>query len=174
MIQEKRYLGLSRGEGIITISLMLFISILAIVQTIRGREAPYKQFVERAKLIGQALDAFAKDHGGRYPDDGQNNHSPPGLSPTYIQWKEEWNIDYEVHDNGQGGKYVALEFLGPYRPNQVFNSLGLTREPNNRKIYGRGQSIPRKKNRIWVFFEKAPIYYPKPSFSKLKAESLKG
>ncbi len=157
---EKKYFGLSRWEGIITLSLMIFISILAIVQTIRGREAPYKQFVERAKQIGRALDAFAMDHRGRYPDDGLDNHSPPGLSPKYIQWKEEWNIDYEVHDNGRGEKFIALEFLGRYQANRTFNSLGLTRDPINRKIYGRGQPIPRKINRIWVFFEEAPIYQP--------------
>jgi hypothetical protein len=161
MEKEKKYLGLSRGEGLIIILLMLFISILAIVQTVRGREAPYKQFIERAGLIGQALEAFAKDHGGRYPDDGQNSQSPPGLSPNYIQWEEEWNIDYEVHDNGRGGTYVALEYMGRYQPNRPFNSQGLTRDPLNRKIYGQGQLIPRKTNRIWVFWEAAPIYYRK-------------
>ena len=161
MTKEKKYCGLSRWEGIITLSLMLFIAILAIVQTIRGREAPYKQFIERAKLIGQALDAFAKDHGDRYPDDGLDNHSPPGLSPNYIQWKEDWNIDYEVHSNGHGGRYIALEFLGRYQANRAFHALGLTLDPSNRKNYGQGQRIPRKSNRIWVFFEEAPIYYPR-------------
>jgi len=160
MKKEKKYLGLSRWEGIIIILLMLFISLLASVQTIRGREAPYKLFIERANGIGLALEAFAKDHKGRYPDDGQNNQSPPGLSPNYIQWQEEWNIDYEVHDNGHGGKYVALEYLGRYQPNFQFNSQGLTRDPTYRKIYGQGQPIPRKMNRIWVFFEEAPIYSP--------------
>ena len=159
-MQNKPYLGLSRLEWVITLTLVLAISILAVVQTIRGREAQYKVFIERAGLIGQALEAFARDHGGRYPDDGIDNHSPPGLSPHYIQWKEEWNIDYEVHDNGHGGKFVALEYLGPYQKGQRYNSMGLTRDPKNRRAYGRGRVIPGHLNRIWVYYEEAPIYQP--------------
>jgi hypothetical protein len=154
------YIGLSRWEWFITLALMLVISVLAVVQTIRGREAPYKAFIERAGLIGQALEAFARDHDGRYPDDGIDNHSPPGLSPQYIQWNEQWNIDYEVHDNGHGGKFVALEYLGRYEKGQLFKSTGLTRNPDYRKIYGQGQLVRGHFNRIWVFYEEALIYQP--------------
>ena len=157
---KQSYLGMSRLEWLITLALMLIISILAVTQTLRGREAQFKEFILRAGMIGQALEAFARDHGGRYPDDGIDNQSPPGLSPKYIQWKEEWNIDYEVHDNGQGGKFVALEYLGRYQKGQAFHALGLTRNPNHRKIYSRGQPLPGKINRIWVFYEQAPIYEP--------------
>lgn len=160
MPKDKSYLGLSPWEWLIILTSMLIISVLAVVQTVKVREAPYKEFVERAGLIGQALEAFARDHGGQYPDDGMDNHSPPGLSPKYIQWKEEWNIDYEVHDNGHGGKYVALEYLGRYQKGRTFHALGLTREQTYRKIYGRGQLIPNKLNRIWVFYEQAPIFNP--------------
>jgi hypothetical protein len=160
MQKGQSYLGLSSWEWSITLVLMAVITILAVVQTRKAREAPFKEFVERAGLVGQALEAFARDHGGRYPGDGIDNHSPPGLSPKYIQWKEEWNIDYEVHDNGHGGKYVALEYLGRYRKGQTFHALGLTREQTFRKIYGRGQPIPKKLNRIWVFYEQAPIFNP--------------
>ena len=160
MQREKSYLDMSHWEWIITLILMLFISVLAVVQTVRGREAPYKEFRERAVRIGEALEAFAREHEGRYPDDGIDNQSPPGFSPKYIQWQEKWNIDYEVHDNGHGGKYIALEYLGRYNINQRHNAIGLTRDPVNRKLYGRGQPIHRYLNRIWVFYEQAPIYGP--------------
>ena len=160
MQKGKSYLGLSIREWSITLVLMAAITILAVIQTIKVREAPYKEFVAQAQRIGQALEAFARDHGGQYPDDGIDNHSPPGLSPKYIQWKEEWNIDYEVHDNGHGGKYIALEYLGHYEKGRIFHALGLSQNPVNRKIYGRGQPIPKKLNRIWVFYEEAPIFNP--------------
>jgi hypothetical protein len=160
MQKDKAYLGLSRLEWVITLTLMAIIAVVAVVQTLRGREAPYKEFIEHAGLIGQALGSFARDHGGRYPDDGIDNHSPPGLSPKYILWKETWNIDYEVHDNGHGGEYIALEFLGPYQEKEAYHASGLTRNSEMRKLYGRGQLIPGKTNRIWVFFEEAPIYNP--------------
>jgi hypothetical protein len=153
-------IGMSRWEWFITLALMLIISIVAMTQTIRGREAQFKEFIQRAGMIGQALEAFARDHGGRYPDDGIDNQSPPGFSPKYIQWKEDWNIDYEVHDNGQGGKFVALEYLGRFQKGHAFHALGLNSNPNYRKIYGRGQPIPGNMNRIWVFYEQAPIYEP--------------
>jgi hypothetical protein len=156
--KKKSSLGLSRPEGVITGILMVIIATVAVFQTIRGREAHYKDFVRRAGLISQALEAFARDHRGRYPDDGTDNHGPPGLSPAYIQWKEEWNIDYEVHDNGRGGKFVALEYLGRYQKGQSFNATGLTRDPMKRKNFGRGQLIPGSTNRIWVFYEQALIY----------------
>jgi hypothetical protein len=160
MKRDKFLLNKSGREWFISLALMLVISILAVVQTIKGREAPYKMFARRAVEIGLALQAFAGDHGGRYPDDGLDNQSPPGLSPKYIQWKEEWNIDYEVHDNGKGGKFIALEYLGRYQKNQPFHALGLSRDPLNRNLYGRGQKIPRRLNRIWVFYEEAPIFHP--------------
>lgn len=136
---------------------MAVISATAVIQTIQGREGHYQEFLRRAEKIGQALEAFARDHGGKYPSDGQDTHSPPGLSPGYLEWQEEWNIDYEVHDNGRGGKYVALEYLGQYKPGQSFHSSGLTRDPQKRRLYGRGQKIPGSLNRIWVFHEEASI-----------------
>jgi len=160
MGKESSFLGLSYWAWGITLTLMLFISILAMVKTVKGRELAFQEFKDQAKEIGQALEAFARDHGGRFPDDGQDNESPPGLSPNYLQWKKEWNVDYEVHDNGHGGKYIALEYLGRYKKNCFFHAQGLTRDPNNRRLYGRGQPIPKRLNRIWVFYEKAPIYNP--------------
>lgn len=160
MEKEKQFWGMSYWDWAITLSLMLLISILAIVQTIRGREGPFKKFIERAPQIGQALDAFARDHGGCFPDDGMDNSSPPGLSPKYIQWMEEWNIDYEAHDNGRGGKYIALEYLGPYQKGLSYHARGLTRNPTFRQFYGKGQRIPGEINRIWVFYEQGPIFQP--------------
>ncbi len=160
MLKDKSHLGLSSWEWLILFASMLIISILAVVQTQKVREGPYQEFIKRAGMIGQALEAFARDHGGRYPDDGIDNHSPPGLSPKYIEWKDEWNIDYEVHDNGHGGKYIGLEYLGRYQKGRASHSMGLTRNPDNRKHYGHGQRIPKKLNRIWVFYEEAPIYNP--------------
>jgi hypothetical protein len=160
MLKDKSYLGLFPWEWLIMVTAMLIISILAVIQTQKVREGPFRDFIGRAVLIGQALEAFSRDHGGRYPDDGIDHYSPAGLSPKYIEWKEEWNIDYEVHDNGHGGKYIALEYLGKYQKGRAFHALGLTRNPVYRKIYGRGQLIPGKLNRIWVFYEEAPIFNP--------------
>jgi hypothetical protein len=159
-MNQKRYWGMSGWEMAITLILIVLVSLLAIIQTLRAREAPYQQFIDRAQEIASALEAFAREHGGCYPDDGRDNQSPPGLSPGYIQWKEEWNIDYEVHDNGHGGNYVALEYLGRYKKNREYHALGLTLDPQNRKRYGQGQRIPGKNARIWVFYEEAPIYKP--------------
>jgi hypothetical protein len=160
MQKLKSYGGLSPWAWVINLVLMLLIALLATVQTGKGRELPFREFREHAREIGLALEAFARDHGGRYPTDGVDNNSPPGLSPKYIQWQKEWNVDYEVHDNGHGGRYVALEYLGRYKKDTEFHAIGLTRDPNYRKLYGQGQPIPRRLNRIWVFHEEAPIYYP--------------
>ena len=137
--------------------LMIFIAGLAIVQTNRGREAPFKEFAERAKRIGQALEDYARDHGGCYPPDGIDNQAPPGLSPHYIDWNEDWNVDYEVHPNGLGGYYVALEYLGRFKKNREYHALGLADNPRYRQRYGRAQPIPGRLTRIWVFHELAPI-----------------
>ena len=158
MEKTQSALGLTRLEWIILITLTVIISILAVVFTIKGREAHYKAFRERAALIGQALESFARDHGGQYPPDGIDNQSPPGLSPGYIQWREEWNIDYEVHENGHGGNYVGLEYLGLYEKGMKYNAAGLTRNPELRKKYGRGEPIPGKLNRIWIYHEEAPTF----------------
>ncbi len=162
MESKPSFWGLSYWVWGLTLALMLFIAILSMVKTIKGRELAFQEFKDQARSIGQALEAFAKDHGGRFPDDGKDNESPPGLSPDYIQWKKEWNIDYEVHDNGHGEKYMALEYLGRYKKNCFFHAQGLTRNPNYRKLYGQGQPIPKRLNRIWVFYEEAPILSQNP------------
>ncbi len=154
------YWGMTRLEWGLTFGHLLLITVVAVGQTLRSRQLPYREFMQRAEQIGRALEAFAADHGGRYPSDGIHNHPPPGLSPKYIEWSEEWNIDYEVHDNGRGGNYVALEFLGRYEKDRSFSSSGLTRDPEKRKRYGRGQPIPGSLGRIWVFYEEAPILQP--------------
>jgi len=120
MSVKKNILGMSRWELGITATLMVLVTFLAVSQTIKGREAPYREFIARANEIGSALEAFAGDHAGCYPADGMDNQSPPGLSPVYLRWQEEWNIDYEVHENGRGGHYVALEYLGRYKKNHSF------------------------------------------------------
>ena len=157
METRKSYLGMSFGEWLILVVLMVVITVLAIVQTIRGREAPFKEFASRAVRIGQALEAYARDHGGCYPPDGIDNQAPPGLSPKYIQWQEDWNVDYEVHSNGQGGVYLALEYLGHYNKKYSNHALGLTNNSEYRQKYGRAQRIPGWNTRIWVFHEQAPV-----------------
>jgi hypothetical protein len=148
---------MSFGEWLIMVVLMVVITVLAIVQTIRGREAPFKKFASRAALIGQALEVYARDHGGCYPPDGFDNQAPPGLSPKYIQWQEDWNVDYEVHSNGRGGVYLALEYLGHYNKKYANHALGLTRNLEYRQKYGQAQRIPGWNTRIWVFREQAPV-----------------
>jgi hypothetical protein len=160
MRHNRQYWGLPAWAWGLTLALMFSIALLAVVRTVKGREIPFEEFRGHAREIAKALEAFARDHGGRFPDDGKDNDSPPGLSPKYIQWNKEWNVDYEVHDNGHGGRYIALEYLGRYRTDVPFHAQGLTRDPTTRRLYGRGQPIPRRLNRIWVFYEEAPIYYP--------------
>jgi len=151
-------IGFTVREWILIGLFMAGIAAAAVLQTVQGREGHYKEFIRRAEIIGRAMEAFARDHQGRYPGDGQNTQSPPGLSPNYLEWKEEWNIDYEVHENGRGGKYIALEYLGLYKPGQTYHSSGLTRDPEKRRLYGKGQRIPGSLNRIWVYYEEAPIF----------------
>jgi hypothetical protein len=157
MNTNKSILGLSFWEWGLLLVLMSFISVLAIVQTVKSREAPFKEFAARAVQIGQALEAYARDHGGCYPPDGIDNQAPPGLSPQYIDWREEWNVDYEVHPNGRGGYFAALESLGRFKRNREYHALGLTRNPAYRRQYGRAQHIPGQLTRIWVFRESVPI-----------------
>jgi hypothetical protein len=157
MKTNKSIIGLFFWEWRILLVLMAFISVLAIVQTIKSREAPFREFAARAAQIGQALEAFARDHGGCYPPDGIDNQAPPGLSPKYLDWREDWNVDYEVHPNGHGGHFAALEYLGRYKKNRAYHALGLTKNPIYRQKYGRAQHIPGQLTRIWVFHESAPI-----------------
>lgn len=157
MQTKKSYLGLSPWEWGVLLVLMVFISVLAIVQTLKSREAPFQQFASRAAQVGEALEAYARDHGGCYPPDGIDNQAPPGLSPGYIDWREEWNVDYEVHPNGRGGHFAALEYLGRYKKNREYHALGLCKNPAYRRQYGRAQHIPGQLTRIWVFHESAPI-----------------
>ena len=158
---HKSRMGMSAWEWAVLLCLLIFITVLAVVQTLRGREAPFQEFAARAARVGQALEAFARDHGGCYPYDGVDNQAPPGLSPQYIDWQEEWNIDYEVHPNGSGGYYVALEYLGRYKKNRDYHALGLANNPVYRKKYGRAQPIPGELTRIWVYHESAPICPPR-------------
>jgi hypothetical protein len=157
METKKSFLGLAALEWGILLVLMVFISVLAIVQTIKSREAPFRQFAVRAAQIGQALEAYSRDHGGCYPPDGIDNQAPPGLSPKYIDWREDWNVDYEVHPNGSGGHFAALEYLGRYKENREYHALGLTKNPSYRQKYGRAQLIPGQLTRIWVFRESVTI-----------------
>jgi hypothetical protein len=157
MKDKKTILGLAFWEWGILLVLMAFISVLAIVQTNKSREAPFRQFADRAVQIGLALEAYARDRGGCYPPDGIDNQAPRGLSPKYIEWREEWNVDYEVHPNGSGGHFAALEYLGRYKKERKYHALGLTNNPAYRQKYGRAQLIPGELTRIWVFQESVPI-----------------
>jgi hypothetical protein len=119
----------------------------------RQRQA-YDNFLARAPVVQAALERFAADHGGRFPPDGMHTSCPPGFEDRYLAWDRRWNIDYDVYDNGRGGKYVCLEFCGPFKET-VYG--GLCRNPNYRRLYGRGQPIPGQLNRIWLIREQAPI-----------------
>jgi hypothetical protein len=145
------------GEKYLNLALLLAILAWAIPYTTWARLAPYRDFVKRAEKIQVALEAFARDHGGQYPPDCFGTEPPEGLSPQYLPWAPAWNIDYEVHPNGQGGYYVGLEFRGPHRPGKNLPYLMLTQIQAFRKAYGQGQRIPGKKGRIYIFHESAPI-----------------
>lgn len=114
----------------------------------------YQEFLERAPRVQAALERFAADHRGCFPGDAGPTQRPPGLSDRYIKWQKEWKLDYEAKPDGQGGYYVCLEFGGPYRRDHYYK---LCENPKLRRLYGRGQPIPRQRNRIWVVREKARI-----------------
>lgn len=119
----------------------------------KEREA-YERFLELAPQVQAALERFAADHDDRFPPDAMHTARPRGLDAKYIGWDQEWKIDYEVHDNGQGGHSVCLEFGGPFDQRYYF---GLCKNPAYRRLYGRGQAIPGHFNRIWVVRESARI-----------------
>jgi len=148
---------LTRKERTITLGLFFIILAWGTVQTLAIRLRPYEEFRTRAREIGQALEAFAVDHQGMYPPDAQGTDSPHGLSPRYIQWDLRWNIDYEVHPNGAGGNYVGLEFRLPHREGKTPPYSMLTQNPEFRKLYGKGERIPGKRGRIFIFHESALI-----------------
>lgn len=132
----------------------LVLVFLAIHGKGRKERDAYERFLENAPRVAAALERFAADHQGRFPPDAMHTAQPLGLDERYIQWEKEWKIDYEVHDNGQGGRTVCLEFGGPFVRRYYF---GLCRKPEYRRLYGRGQPIPGQINRIWVIRESAEI-----------------
>jgi hypothetical protein len=140
-----------RWALVVLIGLCLTLSLLG--KGRRQREA-YENFLARAPVVQAALERFAADHGGKFPPDGVHTGRPPGFSDKYLAWDRHWNIDYDVYDNGHGGKYVCLEFCGPFKDPVYF---ALCRNPENRRLYGRGQPIPGQMNRIWLIREQAPI-----------------
>ncbi len=128
--------------------------VLSLLGKGRRQRAAYEDFAEHASMVQRAVEQFAADHGGKFPPDGTHTAAPPGLDEKYLRWDRGWKIDYEVHDNGQGGKFVCLEFCSPYK--EIIYA-GLCRNPEYRRLYGRGQPIPGHLNRMWVIREQAPI-----------------
>jgi hypothetical protein len=111
-------------------------------------------FLENAPRVQQALEAYAAKNQGMFPPDAIHNQRPQGLSDSFLHWKRQWNIDYDVHDNGNGGKFICLEWCGPYTTPEY---LGLCQKPELRRKYSRGQAIPDQINRIWVIRESAKV-----------------
>jgi len=137
------------------LSLLLAVCLFLAVQGKARREPePVLLFLERAARIEAALERFAAEHKGAFPPDAFSVRRPHGLDDRYIKWDQAWLIDYEVHPNGQGGRYVCLEFVGPRGKREY---LGLCNRPEIRQRYGRGQAIPLYDHRIWVIREQAPI-----------------
>jgi len=146
--------GFTLVELLIVILVVATLAAIAIPAFQGAKErALYAQFQANAHQIGVALEHFAIDHQGRYPQDGFFM-SPPagGFSPGYINWSADWRIDYEVHNNGSGGNYIGLEF---YYPGEGYRAL--CDNPVNRASYPHGDPIPGQKNRIWIFHERAEI-----------------
>lgn len=113
----------------------------------------YEQFIKNAQVIEEALNKYAEEHGG-YPSDACAYGRPPGLNTRYMRWKREWNIDYEVRDNGRGNAFVCLEYCGP---EGAVRYKGLCVKNEIRSKYAKGQPIPGEINRIWVIKESAKI-----------------
>ena len=112
-----------------------------------------QEFLKLAPHIEAILKAQAARQGG-FPPDTMGGNRPDGWQDDQLAWCRDWRIDYEVHPNGAGGYFVALEFLGCLRTPQYL-ALGL--DPDQRRRYGRGQKIPGTSNRLWVVAESAAI-----------------
>lgn len=136
---------------VIFLALCLF---LAVAGKGRKQARIYDDFLGRAPLIHKALECFAHENQGRFPPDAMLTNRPQGLDDRYIAWSPYWLIDYEVHENGTGGWFVCLEFVGPYGDAE-YHALCL--DADLRANYGRGQPIPGRANRIWLVCEDAPI-----------------
>ena len=145
---------LSRWEFWIIAAVVSLCLVLSLMGKGRRQRQAYENFLEHASMIQQAAERFAADHGGKFPPDGMHTSAPWGLSEKYLRWDRAWNIDYDVHDNGHGGRFVCLEYCGPY-DETVY--AGLCQNPKYRRLYGRGQPIPGHVNRIWLIREQAPI-----------------
>jgi hypothetical protein len=148
---------LARWELWLLAGLAALCLVLALTGLGRREEERYERFLERAPRIEKALKAFAADHQGKYPPDATFTRRPPGLDDEYIDWSQDWLIDYDVHPNGQGGRFVCLEFCGPTGERHYY---GLCNDPELRARFGRGEAIPGHANRIWVVEEQAEIADP--------------
>ena len=142
--------------GNLEIAIIILLAVVCLILALHGRGRRIRRaaqvFIATAPKVDQALEAFAKDHGGLFPPDAMHVGRPAGLSDKYIHWKHEWNIDYEVHENGKGAKYICLEWCGP-QPTPFYK--GLCNQPQIRRKYSRGQPIPNQLNRIWLVRESA-------------------
>ncbi len=155
--------GMGRWEWILLTAAVGLCVALALISRGKADKHAYTRFLAAAPKIQAALEAYAADHQGRFPPDAMATNPPQGLHPDYIWWSRGWAVDYEVHPNGKGGKFVCLEFLGPLRQKLY---QGLCRKPELRRRYGRGQPIPGTMNRIWVIRESAPIMPRRPPDKK--------
>lgn len=149
-----RPLDFSRWERWSLAIVVAALVFLAVEGRDRKERDAYERFQQQAPLVAQALERYAADHQGRFPPDSMFCNRPDGLSDDYIKWDPGWKIDYEVHDNGQDGQYVCLEFGGPFKQRLYF---GLCNVPEYRRKYGQGQDIPGQLNRIWLIREQAEI-----------------
>ena len=153
-------MGTGDGKGFTLVELLIAMLIVAVLAAIgvpayqgAKQKALYGQFQANAHQIEVALERFAIDHQGNYPQDGMFFQPPPGgFTPGYVTWNQSWRIDYEVHGNGSSGSYTGLEF---YYPGEGYR--GLCDSAVNRACYGHGEPIPGQKSRIWIFHEKAEI-----------------
>jgi hypothetical protein len=150
---------LLRWEWWVLFLLATLCLVLAVAGKGRKQAIIYDDFLRRAPLIQEGLEAFAKEHEGRFPPDAMFTRRPAGLEDRYIAWSDSWNIDYDVHPNDKGGWFVCLEFVGPYGQPEYF---ALCQKPDIRKNYGKGEPIPGHSNRIWLVRENAPIMPPIP------------